>query len=67
MLYQRHTGIDRATGAIAPSIFFMTQSIADYHKTETTKEFHQQYLSGGIYVTEKQHETIRPLIEPSRK
>jgi CRISPR-associated protein Csx10 len=62
MIYQRHTGIDRDTGTIAPSIFFMTQAIADFQKDFQKKDYYQQHLSGGIFITDKQHEILSSLM-----
>ncbi len=63
-LYHRHTGIDRATGTIAPGMFFVNQVMADFYKDEYD-EYHPQYLSGGIFMNEEQLEMLTPLIEDS--
>jgi len=62
MLYQRHTGIDRATGTVAPSIFFTTQAIGNFRKNPENEEYVPQYLSGGLFLNQRQHEILRSLL-----
>ncbi|WP_287126955.1 RAMP superfamily CRISPR-associated protein [Desulfobacter sp.] len=64
---QRHTGIDRTTGTVANSMFFMTQSISDYYKLPDQDEdlYSRQYLSGKLFLDEKQLGYLTPLIENS--
>jgi len=63
--YQRHTGIDRDTGTIAPSIFFMDQVTADFHKDDKSEEYYPQYLSGSMFIRDEQLEILKTLIEDS--
>jgi CRISPR-associated protein Csx10 len=59
---QRHTGIDRTTGTVANSIFYITQGISEYRlKKKGGLEFVPQYLSGGIYLTEDRAEMLSDL------
>ncbi len=64
---QRHTGIDRVTGTVANSMFFMTQSISDYYKLSDQDEdlYSQQYLSGKLFLNETQLDHLTPLVENS--
>ncbi len=62
MFYQRHTGIDRDTGTIAPSIFFITQAMADFQKKQKSSDYYQQFLSGNIFVSVDQHEILKDLV-----
>lgn len=64
MIYQRHTGIDRHTGTVASSIFFITQGMADSQKA-TDEQHHPQYLTGGVYLTEDQFKEVKELTEDS--
>jgi CRISPR-associated protein Csx10 len=63
MIYQRHTGIDRATGTVAPTIFFTTQAIADFHGDPATGTVQPQYLSGGLFLDDEHVSILRPLFE----
>jgi len=63
MIYQRHTGIDRATGTVAQSIFFIRQAIADFYKDPKTKKYERQRLSGGVYLSGQQLSILNPLLE----
>ncbi|MCP4351101.1 MAG: CRISPR-associated RAMP protein Csx10 [Desulfobacterales bacterium] len=63
MFYQRHTGIDRDTGTIAPSIFFITQAMADFHKDQKSGDYLQQFLSGNIFLSNDQYEILNDLID----
>ncbi|MGA2404101.1 MAG: RAMP superfamily CRISPR-associated protein [Syntrophobacteraceae bacterium] len=71
LLYQRHTGIDRATGTVAPSIFFALQMIADFHKRSPTshepdgEEFHRQSLCGGVFLDDEHLRILKALVEYS--
>ncbi|QTA92057.1 type III-D CRISPR-associated RAMP protein Csx10 [Desulfonema magnum] len=65
ILYHRHTGIDRDTGTIAPSIFFVTQEMADFRKDDKSEEYHEQYLSGDMFMNEEQLEILKTLIKDS--
>lgn len=56
-VYQRHTGIDRHTGTVASSIFYITGGIAEARK-DSNGNYLPQFLSGGIYLTEDQFETL---------
>ena len=64
---QRHTGIDRITGTVAPSIFFMTQSIADHYKTmdEDSDVYRPQCLTGGAYLAPEQAKRLESHLEGS--
>ena len=64
-LYHRHTGIDRDTGTVAPSIFFVTQVMADFRKDDKSEEYHEQYLSGDMFISGEQLEILETLIEDS--
>ncbi|WP_435550722.1 RAMP superfamily CRISPR-associated protein [Desulfobacterium sp. N47] len=61
ILFQRHTGIDRTTGTIASSIFFITQAMADFRKASETGKYIQQWLSGSIYIDDEQFEMLNSL------
>ena len=63
LISHRHTGIDRATGTVAPSIFYMTQALADFHKPSDGKEFQAQCLSGGVFLDEDQFKTLQQILE----
>jgi len=63
MLYQRHTGIDRVTGTVAESVFFIRQSLADYFRDSETGQYKRQWLSGGIYLNNLQRSLLEPLLE----
>ena len=64
--YKRHTGIDRNTGIISPSIFFITQSMANFksilQENTREREYYPQYLTGIIASNEAQLKIIRELI-----
>lgn len=62
MFFQRHTGIDRATGTISHQIFFITQAIADFKKAQDG-DYKRQILSGGMLLNDKQLELIKPLLK----
>ncbi len=62
---QRHTGISRTTGTVASSIFYMTQTIAEYYKNPDTGEYLPQYLSGGAWLNEEQIKCLTPLLAES--
>jgi CRISPR-associated Csx10 family RAMP protein len=57
IVYQRHTGIDRHTGTVAPSIFYITQGISDTRKGEDLGD-QTQYLTGGVYLRQNQFEIL---------
>lgn len=57
IVYQRHTGIDRHTGTVAPSIFYITQGISDTRKGEDLVD-QTQYLTGGVYLSQNQFEIL---------
>lgn len=61
---QRHTGIDRLTGTVSNSIFYITQGISEYKlKQKGCSEFVPQYLSGGIYLKEEQAQILSDIFE----
>jgi CRISPR-associated Csx10 family RAMP protein len=62
MFFQRHTGIDRTTGTVAPKIFFITQAIADFQKTPTG-DYERQILSGGMFMNDRQIAVLEPLFK----
>lgn len=64
LVYQRHTGIDRHTGTVAPSIFYVTQGIAECRKGKDGK-YYDQYLTGATYLSESQYEFILKQLEQS--
>lgn len=57
LVYQPHTGIDRHTGAVAASNFYITQGIAGSCKG-SDGELCRQYLAGGLFLDENQHEIL---------
>ena len=63
MLYQRHTGIDRTTGTVAESIFFIRQAMADYYKDQKTGKYERQHLTGGVYLSDQQLELLKTLFD----
>jgi CRISPR-associated Csx10 family RAMP protein len=63
MFYGRHTGIDRDTGTVAPSIFFTTEAISDFRKDSISEAFRPQCLSGGIFLRDEHLRILRPLIQ----
>ncbi|MDM8538279.1 hypothetical protein QUF70_16110, partial [Desulfobacterales bacterium HSG17] len=67
VISHRSTGIDRTTGTIAASMFFMTQAIAEFYKSSEQYEanYYPQYLSGGMYLNEEQLNLLKPLVEDS--
>ncbi len=62
MFFRRHTGIDRASGTVAHSMYYISQAIADFYKLEGTETYEPQYLVGGTYMTGPQLERLKPLI-----
>jgi len=70
ILYRRHTGIDRTTGTVAPTVFYTTQAIADFRRdgwgydgATKTPDISQQYLSGDLYLDDGQYSLLRSLLE----
>ena len=63
MFFRRHTGIDRTTGTVAASMYYISQAIADYYKPECSNEYKPQYLVGATYMTGEQLERLKPLIQ----
>lgn len=63
MFFQRHTGIDRTTGTIALSMFFISQAMADYYKDPDSGEYYEQYLSGSVFLSDEQEKILMPMIE----
>ncbi len=63
MLFTRHTGVDRATGAVAVEKFYITQAMADYYKPAGSEEdyYEQQQLAGAMFVGEDRIEALEPL------
>lgn len=64
MFFQRHTGIDRTTGTVAPGIFFITQAIADFQKI-LAGDYKRQILSGGMFINDRQIAVLEPLFKTS--
>jgi CRISPR-associated protein Csx10 len=62
VVYERHTGIDRATGTVAPSIFFTVEGLADFRKG-LDGEYRPQYLSGEIFLSPEQETVLRRAIQ----
>lgn len=66
---QRHTGIDRTTGTVAPSIFFMTQSIADHYKDNPmdadSDVYQPQHLTGCAYLEPEQAKRLESHLDGS--
>lgn len=56
-VYQRHTGIDRHTGTISPSIFYITQGIAQSQRDNDLMNY-PQYLTGGMFLNDEQSELL---------
>jgi CRISPR-associated protein Csx10 len=65
MLYKRHTGIDRQTGTVAPTIFFTHQSIANFQKDSATGDYLPQLFIGEVYLNHQQLNHLKPLLEGS--
>lgn len=66
LISHRHTGIDRGTGTIATSIFFMTQAIADFYKPLKGADqggYRQQFLTGSLFMTEDQAILLEPVLK----
>jgi CRISPR-associated Csx10 family RAMP protein len=61
-VYHRHTGIDRATGTVASSIFYTTEGIADSRKDRFLID-NKQYLSAGTWMDEKQFSILNDLLD----
>lgn len=57
LVYQRHTGIDRHTGTVASSIFYITQGIAESWKG-SDDQYYPQYLSSGLFLSEDQFQIL---------
>ena len=64
MHYRRHTGIDRSTGTVASSIFFVSQAMDDFRKEASNKaeEYQPQNLVGTIYLDDEQHQVLERLL-----
>lgn len=62
MLFQRHTGIDRVTGTIAVQIFFISQAMDDWRKNHATGDYHQQHLSGELFLEPKQWDALKAIV-----
>ncbi|MFP4033440.1 MAG: hypothetical protein ACLFTV_17940 [Desulfococcaceae bacterium] len=62
VVYERHTGIDRATGTIAPSIFFTVEGLADFRK-DPDGEYQPQFLSGEMFLSPDQEAVLREAIQ----
>jgi CRISPR-associated protein Csx10 len=52
-IYQRHTGINRLTGTAAPSIYYITQGIAETFK-QIDGTYRSQVLTGEIHLDDEQ-------------
>lgn len=63
MTYQRHTGIDRLTGTVAETIFYTTQTVADFRKDKDRDEYHPQHLSGGMWLDDQQEGYLRSICD----
>lgn len=65
LFFQRHTGIDRLTGTIAPTVFYITQAMADYRRRPSEGDpedgYCRQVLSGGVFMDEVQHAILNTL------
>lgn len=57
LVYHRHTGIDRHTGTVASSIFYITQGIAENWKG-SDDQYYPQYLSSGLFLSEDQFKIL---------
>lgn len=64
MQYRRHTGIDRATGTVASSIFFISQAI-DAARSQPDQIWSEepQRLAGTIYLENEQIKILAQLID----
>ncbi len=64
MLFTRHTGVDRATGAVALEKFFITQAMADFYKSANFDEddYKQQHLAGDIFLDNDRFKVFEHLI-----
>lgn len=56
--FQRHTGIDRSTGTIAMSIFYVTQAVSDYYHDSATDQYKPQYMTGRCAMTDEHAEIL---------
>jgi len=63
MVARRRTGIDRDTGTISITNFFMTQAMADYFKDAGTGDFHPQWLTGSLRLSDTQLDALTPLLQ----
>jgi len=54
MQYRRHTGIDRETGTVAPTIFFISQAIEDSRPISNarSRDYEPQYLAGATFLAD---------------
>lgn len=62
LVYQRHTGISRSTGTIAPSVFYTTEGIAEFRKEEDG-QYHPQYVTGGAFLTGSQYDILKDWLQ----
>ncbi len=62
MFFRRHTGISRATGTVALSMYYISQAIADYYKPEGEEEYKPQYLVGTTTVSPEQAGRLKPYL-----
>jgi CRISPR-associated protein Csx10 len=58
---QRHTGIDRLTDTVAPSIFYTTQAMAS-SRMGADLEHQPQHLTGGVHLNPRQYEMICAMV-----
>jgi len=62
-IFQRHTGIDRSTGTVARQIFYTSQAMAPIHPEPESDELKDQFLSGGLFLDDRQLEALRETID----
>ncbi|MCP5109100.1 MAG: hypothetical protein GY950_37305, partial [bacterium] len=62
MFFRRHTGIDRVSGTVAHSMYYISQAIPDFYKPEDSETYKPRYLVGGTYMTGRQLERLKPLM-----
>jgi len=57
VVLQRHTGIDRATGTVAQSIFYASQVIREEDQSGSP-----QYFTGRMYADQEQYQALQELL-----
>lgn len=60
-VYQRHTGIDRYTGTVASTIFYITQGLSESRKGPD-HQYQPQFLCGGTFLNGNQFEVLSSML-----